>query len=174
MQVGTRHLNNSYLQMGPKDTHTHTQIPQKKMDLNGLYSALQPRRIVWLGVRTAGYMAVSARLDVHPFPELQSPKDGPGQPNPEEARRGDLPCLVGRSLIVMHRTRCLGCVDEAASASRQGQAIWQNKSPTPTNSDQSDHPGQLFTPSPEGRSHLPWTRSRSLDDFGAQMRSSPP
>ena len=44
------------------------------MDLNGLYSALQPRRIVRLGVRTAGYLAASSRLDVHNFPELQSPK----------------------------------------------------------------------------------------------------
>ena len=39
----------------------------------GLYSALQPRRIVRLGVRTAGYLAASARLVVHTFPELPSP-----------------------------------------------------------------------------------------------------
>ena len=61
------------------------------MDPPGLYSALQPGRIVRLGVRTAGYLAASAWLVVHTFPEHQSPKDGPGQLNPEEARRGDLP-----------------------------------------------------------------------------------
>ena len=179
-------------------------------------------RHAYVGLHPRTRSPASARLDIHPFPELRSPKDGPGQPNPEEARRGDLPCLVGRSLIVMHRTRCLGCAgcsqtqtrpkthsstrdqsplsldpttmmplrvpgtedegrtptivstDEAASASKQGQAIWQTKTPAPTNSLQSDCPGLLFTPSPEGRSRLPWTRSRSLDGFGAQMRSSPP
>ena len=72
--------------------HTDTHTQRKEMDPPGLYSALQPRRIVRLGVRTVGYLAVSAQLVVHPFPELRSPKDGPGQPNPEEARRGDLPC----------------------------------------------------------------------------------
>ena len=71
-------------------TGPHTQ--RKEMDPPGFYSALQPRRIVRLRVRMAGYLAASARLVVHPFPELRSPKDGPGQPNPEETRRGDLPC----------------------------------------------------------------------------------
>ena len=33
----------------------------------------------------AGYLAAFARLDVRTFPEHQSPKNGPGQPNPEEA-----------------------------------------------------------------------------------------
>ena len=59
------------------------------MDLNGLYSALQPRRIVRLGVRTAGYLAASARLDVHPLPELRSPEDGPGQPDADQRQRRD-------------------------------------------------------------------------------------
>jgi len=38
-------------------THAHT----KEMNLNGLYSALQPWRIVRLGVWMAGYLAASAR-----------------------------------------------------------------------------------------------------------------
>ena len=36
--------------------------PKKKWTPSGLYSALQPRRIVRLGVRTVGYLAASARL----------------------------------------------------------------------------------------------------------------
>ena len=51
--------------------HRHTHAHTKEMDPNGLYLALQPRRIVRLGVRTDGYLAASARLDVHPFPELR-------------------------------------------------------------------------------------------------------
>ena len=43
------------------------------------------------GIERAGYLAAFARLDVRTFLEHQSPKNGPGQPNPEEARRGDLP-----------------------------------------------------------------------------------
>ena len=33
----------------------------------------------------AGYLARSARLDVHPLPELRSPEDGPGQPDANHA-----------------------------------------------------------------------------------------
>ena len=43
------------------------------------------------GRERAGYLASFARLDDRTFPEHQAPKNGPGQPNPEEARRGDLP-----------------------------------------------------------------------------------
>ena len=37
----------------------------------------------------------------------------------------------------------------------------------------SDRAKLFFTPSAEGMSRLPWTRSRSLDGFSVQMRSSP-
>ena len=57
-----------------QDRPAHRRTPKNKIDPPGLYSALQPRRIVQLGVRTAGYLAASARLVVHPFPELQLPK----------------------------------------------------------------------------------------------------
>jgi len=37
----------------------------------------------------AGYLAASARLDVHPLPELRSPEDGPGQPDADQRQRRD-------------------------------------------------------------------------------------
>ena len=84
-------LKQFYLETGPRDTHTHTQISQKEMDLEVFIapSALEGRRAE--GRERAGYLATFARLDVRTFPENQSLKNGPEQPNPEEARRGDLP-----------------------------------------------------------------------------------
>ena len=66
-----KHLTILLRQDRPTHRHTH---PKKKMDTPGLYSALQLRRIVRLGVRTAGYLAASARLVVHTLSELQSPE----------------------------------------------------------------------------------------------------
>ena len=79
-----KHLSSCYLKTGP-----HTDAHPRETDPNGLYSALQPWRIVWLGVRMAGYLAASARLDVHNSPELQSPEDGPGQPDADQRQRQD-------------------------------------------------------------------------------------
>ena len=58
--------------------HKHTQT---EMDPTGLYSAIQPRRIVLLGVSIAGYLAASGRLDAPFFSELRAPSSEPAQLN---------------------------------------------------------------------------------------------
>ena len=90
------------------DTHTQT----KKWTPPGLYSAFQARKIVRLGVRMAGYLAASARLDVHTFPELQSPK---ARTRAAELRGGETrwsPLMrwsIARCNVQTTHLRCAGC-----------------------------------------------------------------
>ena len=81
-----KHLTILLIRRGPQThTHAHTNT-QKEMDLKVFIapSAREERE-------RAGYLAALAQLDDRTFPEHQVPKNGPGQLNPEEARRGDLP-----------------------------------------------------------------------------------
>ena len=61
------------------------------MDLEVFITPSARREDELRGIERAGYLAAFARLGVRTFPEHQSLKNGPGQPIPEEARRGDLP-----------------------------------------------------------------------------------
>ena len=83
-------LKQFYLETGPTDTHMHTQIPQKEMDLEVFIAPsarredeLREENVLATWPRSRGWTTAPSRST--------SPKNGPGQPNPEEARRGDLP-----------------------------------------------------------------------------------
>uniref|UniRef100_A0A8C4QY37 HTTM-like domain-containing protein n=1 Tax=Eptatretus burgeri TaxID=7764 RepID=A0A8C4QY37_EPTBU len=71
-------------------------ISLREAILNGTFLSMHDvsALVVSEGRERAGYLAAFAQLDVRTFPEHQSPKNGPGQPNPEEARQGDLPYRI--------------------------------------------------------------------------------
>ena len=83
-------LKQFYLETGPTDTHTH-KYPRKRWTSRSLLPLQLGREDELREENVAGYLAAFVRLDDRTFPEHQSPKNGPGQPNPEEARQGDLP-----------------------------------------------------------------------------------
>jgi len=84
-------LKQFHLETGPTDTHTHTQIPIKRCTSRSLLLLQLGREDELREENVAGYLAAFTWLDDRTFPEHQAPKNRPGQPNPEEARRGDLP-----------------------------------------------------------------------------------
>ena len=88
--VQQKALNNSTYRRGPR-THTRTHKYPDGDGPRGLYYSFSSEGSQAEGRERAGYLAAFAWIDVRTFPERQSPRSGPGQPNPEEARLGDLP-----------------------------------------------------------------------------------
>uniref|UniRef100_A0A8C4QLQ6 Uncharacterized protein n=1 Tax=Eptatretus burgeri TaxID=7764 RepID=A0A8C4QLQ6_EPTBU len=73
----------------PVPVNSCCQIKQHNHQVNNFLTSWEGRRAE--GRERAGFLAAFTWLDDRTFPEHQVPKNGQGQLNPEEARRGDLP-----------------------------------------------------------------------------------
>ena len=70
-----------------QDRPAHRHTPKEKKWTSRVFLIPSAWRDVELrDENVAGYLAASAQLDIHNFPELQSPEDGPGQPDADQRR----------------------------------------------------------------------------------------